>query len=577
VSQATQTLLTVTGLRVETAAGRALVDDVSFAIAAGETLAIVGESGSGKTLTALSLVGLLPEGVRLAAGQAEFQGRDLLALSEKALRTVRGTAIGMVFQEPMSALNPVVTIRVQMTEALRVHRGLDRRSATAAAVRALDLVRLAQPHELLGRYPHELSGGMRQRVMIAAAMVLKPPLLIADEPTTALDVTVQAEILGLLGELKAELGTALVLITHDMGVVAEAAEQVLVLRQGRVQETGGVETIFRTPRAAYTRELLAAVPRAQDRARTAVMPAVSAHVPPAAPVLKLENVTKTFAVGGLLGRGTIKAVDSVSFEIAARETLALVGESGSGKSTIGRAVVRLVEVDRGRLLLEGEDLGAASGARLRALRQKAQIVFQDPYASLDPRMTIGEAIAEPMVIQGLARGRAARERSRALLEEVGLAAALAGHYPHELSGGQRQRVAIARAIGVGPRLLVADEPTSALDVSIQARVLELLATLQERLGLSYLFITHDLSVVRRIAHRVAVMRGGKLVEVGSARAVLDTPRHPYTRRLIDAAPIPDPVLARRRRAAVPIAETLPAPADLADVGPGHWVAPWVVQ
>jgi peptide/nickel transport system ATP-binding protein len=574
VSKAAHALLSVAGLRVETASGRALVDDVSFMVAAGETLAIVGESGSGKTLTALSLVGLVPEGVRVAAGRAMFQGRDLLALDEKALRQVRGAAIGMVFQEPMSALNPVVTIGVQMTEALRAHRGLDRCAATAAAVRALELVHLPRADELMRRYPHELSGGMRQRVMIAAAMVLEPPLLVADEPTTALDVTVQAEILALLEEVKAKLRTALILITHDMGVVAESGDRVLMLRQGRVQETGGVEAIFRAPRAAYTRELLAAVPRAEDGTRAAVL-AAGAPAVAAEPVLKLENVTKIFATGGLFRRETFTAVDGVSFEIAAGETLALVGESGSGKSTLGRAVVRLVRVDRGRLLLEGKDIGAARGAALRAIRQQAQIVFQDPYASLDPRMTVGEAIAEPLVIQGLAHGRVARERTRALLEEVGLAPALAGHYPHELSGGQRQRVAIARAIGVGPRLLVADEPTSALDVSVQARVLELLAALQERLGLSYLFITHDLSVVRRIAHRVAVMRAGKLVEVGPARAVLDAPRHPYTRRLIDAAPVLDPRWARRRRAHMATAEASDGRwSVVGELEPGHWVAEW---
>ncbi len=548
MNPAADPLLAVAGLRVESPTGHPLVDGVNFSLRAGKTLAIVGESGSGKTLTALSLVGLLSPGLRVTAGWAGFAGRDLLGLDEEALRRVRGAAIGMVFQEPMSALNPVVTIATQMTEALRVHRGLDRGQAEAAAVRALDLVRLPRPRELLRRYPHELSGGMRQRVMIAAAMALAPPLLIADEPTTALDVTVQAEILTLLEEVKTALGTALLLITHDMGVVAEIADDVLVLRQGRVEETDDVAAIFRAPRAAYTRALLAAVPRAE-----AAVPRAEAACPAArrtAPaVLALETVTKSFPAGSLFNRTERKVVDDVSFEIAAGETLALVGESGSGKSTIGRAVVGLVTVDRGRVLLAGKDLARARGAALRAMRQTAQIVFQDPYASLDPRMTVGEAIAEPLIIQGLARGRAARERSRALLEEVGLAAALAARYPHELSGGQRQRVAIARAIGVGPQLLVADEPTSALDVSVQARVLELVAALQERLCLAILFITHDLAVVRRIAHRVAVMRAGRILELGPARSLLGAPQHPYTRALIDAAPIPDPVQARQRRRA----------------------------
>ena len=542
MSLAADPLLAVAGLRVESPAGLPLVEGVGFRLRAGETLAIVGKSGSGKTLTALSLVGLLPRGLRRAAGQARFQGRDVFGLDEEALRRLRGAAIGMVFQEPMSALNPVVTIGTQMTEALRVHRGLDRPQAEAAALRALDLVRLPRARELLRRYPHELSGGMRQRVMIAAATALAPPLLIADEPTTALDVTVQAEILTLLDEVKAALGTALLLITHDMGVVAEIADRVLVLRHGQVEETGDVGTIFRAPRAIYTRALLAAVPRTE-----AVCHAGAAA--PAPPVLVLENITKSFPLGGPFTRAARKAVDGVSLEIAAGETLALVGESGSGKSTVGRAVVGLITVDGGRVLLAGKDLARARGATRRAMRRKAQIVFQDPFASLDPRMSVGEAIAEPLIIQALARGRAARERSRLLLEEVGLPAAFAARYPHELSGGQRQRVAIARAIGVGPLLLVADEPTSALDVSVQARVLELLAELQERLRLAILFITHDLAVVRCVAHRIAVMREGRILELGPARSLLGAPQHPYTQTLIDAAPIPDPARARQRRRA----------------------------
>jgi peptide/nickel transport system ATP-binding protein len=535
-------LLSVNGLSVESAFGRTLVDSLSFNVRSGETLAIVGESGSGKTLTALSLIGLLPERIRITDGCAMFEGRDLLRLDHKALEHVRGAAIGMVFQEPMSALNPVVTIGTQMTEALYVHRGYDRRQAIATAVRALDLMQLGRPRTLLGCYPHELSGGMRQRVMIAAAMALEPRLLIADEPTTALDVTVQMQILVLLGEVQAAFGTTILLITHDMGVVAERADRVLVMRHGRAQETGTVEDMFRSPRARYTRELLAAVPRS-------IAATLAPREQTGTPVLKVENVTKSFASGGLFRRERHVAVNAVSVEIARGETLALVGESGSGKTTLGRAVVRLEEIDSGCILLDGEDVSHASGPVLRALRQKVQIVLQDPLASLDPRMTVGEAIAESLVIQGLMHGRTAKERSRALLEEVGLAATLAGYYPHQLSGGQRQRVAVARAIGVNPRLLVADEPTSSLDVSVQAHVLELMAALQVRLGLSYLFITHDLSVVRRIAHRVAVMRAGRIVECGPASAVLNAPQHEYTRALVGAAPIPDPVLARQRRVA----------------------------
>ncbi len=377
MSVKTEPLLAVHGLHVETEAGRILVDSASFEIHAGETLAIVGESGSGKTLSALSLLGLLPKGVRAASGKAVFFGQNLLNLSENQLQKVRGKQIGMIFQEPMSALNPVVTIGVQMTEALRVHTELDRRAARNVALRALDLVQLARAQELLGRYPHELSGGMRQRVMIAAAMALEPSLLIADEPTTALDVRVQAQILALLQDLKSRFEMTLLLITHDMGVVAEVADQVLVMRHGQVEETGPVLEIFGAPQAAYTRALLAAVPSGTGKFADKVEPM-------GPPVLKIENLRKSFGTGGLFGSGTRLVLSDVTLSIAIGETLALVGESGSGKSTLGRAVVRLLDVDSGSILVDGEDIAAARSGRLRLLRRKVQILFQDPYASLDP-------------------------------------------------------------------------------------------------------------------------------------------------------------------------------------------------
>jgi ABC-type microcin C transport system duplicated ATPase subunit YejF len=536
-------LLAVHGLRLETEAGRILVKDTSFELRAGQTLAMVGESGSGKTLSALSLLGLLPKGVRRAGGKAIFLAQDLVSLSESQLQKVRGKQIGMIFQEPMSALNPVVTIGVQMTEALRVHTKIDRAAARHVALRALDLVHLARGPELLGRYPHELSGGMRQRVMIAAAMALEPSLLIADEPTTALDVRVQAQILALLRDLKNQFDMALLLITHDMGVVAEVADQVLVMRHGQVEETGPVDDIFGAPRAAYTRALLAAVPSGTGAFTQAIVSTKPL-------VLKIHGLHKSFRTGGLLGGDTRLILDDVTLSIAVGETLALVGESGSGKSTLGRAVVRLLDVEGGSILIDGEDIAIARGGQLRLLRRKVQILFQDPYASLDPRMSVIGAIAEPLVIHGLMTSRSARLRALEMVLEVGLTPELAQRYPHQLSGGQRQRVALARALIVEPRLLVADEPTSALDVSVQAQILELMTALQRRLGLSYLFITHDLAVVRGIAHRVAVMREGRIVEIGLTCDVLDAPSHPYTRALVDAVPIADPTRARRRRAAL---------------------------
>ena len=528
-------LLDVDGLTV--AFGRALaVDGLSFSVAPGEAVALVGESGSGKSVTALSIMGLLPEGAgRVAGGTIAFEGRDLATVTEAERRRVRGERMGMIFQEPMTSLNPMLTIGRQMTEGLEVHRGAAPREARARAEAMLERVGIDRPADRLRQYPHEFSGGMRQRVMIAMTMALEPRLLIADEPTTALDVTVQAQILDLMRDLARDTGTSLLLITHDMGVVAEIADRVVVMREGRRVEEGAVGPIFAAPRAAYTRELLASVPRIDGSGRT------PARRPEAEPVLRYAGVSRSFGGRGLFSRGGVThAVREVDLTLRPGETLALVGESGSGKSTLGRIGVGLERADRGSVVVGGQDIARARGRRLRALRSVIQMVFQDPFASLDPRFTVARTLMEPIMIHARVGRREARARASSLLERVGLDASALDRLPHEFSGGQRQRVAVARALGAEPSVIVADEPTSALDVSVQARVLDLLVVLQEERGLAYLFITHDLAVVRRIAHRVAVMRRGEIVEEGTVDDVLERPSHPYTRALIDAAPVPDP-------------------------------------
>ena len=494
-----------------------VLDRVGFEIGAGEILALVGESGSGKSMTALAVTGLLPARARVTQGAIRFDGQDLLGMSEPDRRRLRGARIGMVFQEPMTALNPVLTIGRQMTEALSEHEGLSAGAARARALAMLGRVGLPGDAPFLKHYPHELSGGMRQRVMIAMAMMLGPALLIADEPTTALDVTVQAQVLRLLCDLVRATGSSLLLITHDMGVVAEVADRVVVLQRGRVVETQRVEILFAAPAQPYTRALLAAVPRLDGPGRAA--PAAAAE-----PILTLEGIVKSYAARGLFGAARrAKAVDDVSLGVGRGETLALVGESGSGKSTLGRAAARLVDVDAGRIVVAGQDLTQVTGRRLRAARSTIQMIFQDPFASLDPRFTLLSSIVEPMLVKHSADRQHARNKAFALMDRVGLPRAMSERLPHEVSGGQRQRVTIARALAAGPSIIVADEPTSALDVSVQAQVLALLAELQADLGLAFLFITHDLAVVRAIAHRVAVMRGGRIVELGPADAVLRVP------------------------------------------------------
>ncbi len=575
-------VLSVKGLTVSVrAAGllTPLVSDLSFTLAPGETLAIAGESGSGKSITSLAIMGLLPPpAVRVTGGRVVLDGTDLLALPEGRMRALRGDRIAMIFQEPMTSLNPVMTVGAQLTEAIRAHAPTGPREARDRALAALRQVRIPQPERRLRQYPHELSGGMRQRVMIAMALALRPAVLIADEPTTALDVTVQAEVLDLLRDLQAETGTAVILITHDMGVVAEMADRVVVMQAGRMVEEGPVREIFAAPRAAYTRALLAAVPRlGAGAARTELGP------PPApVPVARLVEASVRFDIrGGLLGRTThrVHAVEGVTFDIRPGETFALVGESGCGKSTIARALVGLVPHD-GHVEVAGQALKGLTAEGRRRLCSDVQMVFQDPMAALDPRMPVGDAVAEPLAIHGIGTRAERRDRAADLFARVGLSPEHLTRYPHEFSGGQRQRICIARALALNPKLIICDESVSALDVSVQARVLALLEALKREFGIAYLFISHDMAVVENIADRVAVMFLGQIVELGSRAQVFGDPRHPYTKRLLEAVPVPDPARtppARARLAGEPPSPVHPvghAPerVRLVAVSDGHLVA-----
>ena len=543
-------LLDVRNLSVEFASPQGavrVIDKLSFDLRAGETLCIAGESGSGKSVTALSLMGLLPKpGGRVAEGSAQFLGRDLLKLDEAAMSRLRGNEISMIFQEPMTSLNPVLSIGTQLTEGLVRHLGLSQADARARALQALDAVRMSEPQRRLKQYPHELSGGMRQRVMIAMAKAARPKILIADEPTTALDVTIQAQILELMATLQRETGTAIIMITHDMGVVAEIADRVVVMRKGEAVERGTTAEIFTHQQHPYTRALLAAVPTFSQGAAAPTAPDLTAT----APLITVKDLIVRFDIkGGLLQRvqQRVHAVEKVSFELMPGETLALVGESGCGKSTTGKALMHLVP-SIGDIRIEGEaalgqSWGRKSGAELKAIRRRVQMIFQDPLASLDPRMSVGDLVIEPLIIHNIGTPQQRREQAAELFRRVGLTPDQLARFPHEFSGGQRQRICIARALALGPKAIVADECVSALDVSIQAQILELMQELQDELGISYLFISHDMAVVERISHRVAVMSMGQIVETGPTRAVLGNPQHPYTRKLLAAVPIPDP--ARR--------------------------------
>ncbi|MBJ6126777.1 ABC transporter ATP-binding protein [Microvirga splendida] len=605
-----EALLSVRSLSVEFGAGEGAfkaVKDVSFDVKPGKTLAVVGESGSGKSVTSLAIMRLTDyTGGRITSGQVLFRPEgaeaiDLVQASDSKLREIRGNDIAMIFQEPMTSLNPVFTIGNQIAETLILHQGLNGREARLRARDLLQKVRLPDADRLLDRYPHQLSGGMRQRVMIAMALACNPKLLIADEPTTALDVTIQAQILNIIRDLQAEMGTAVIFITHDMGVVAEMADDVVVMWKGEKVEQAPVRDVFASPQHPYTKALLSAVPRLGSLTgqplpkRTPVMimdggvakPVGGTHEQNTAdytkPILQVDKLTTRFDVGKtFFGRVThrVHAVEEVSFDIYPGETLALVGESGSGKSTIGRTLQQLVEPTGGTVRFDGRDMAAMSHAERRRLRQEIQYIFQDPFASLDPRHTVGYSIAEPIIVHGLINDRKARERRvHELLDQVGLQPQHAKRYPHEFSGGQRQRICIARALASNPKLIIADESVSALDVSIQAQIVNLLMELQERRRLSYLFITHDMAVVEKISHRVAVMYLGQIVELGSRQAIFENPQHSYTRKLLAAVPIADP---QRERAKVRIEGEIPSPVRpvgqepaihrMREVEPGHWVA-----
>jgi peptide/nickel transport system ATP-binding protein len=551
-------VLSVRELRtdVATPAGsKTVVKGLSFDLRRGETLCIAGESGSGKSITALSIMGLLPEPMaRVAGGAVLFEGKDLTKIGEDAMRRIRGSDIAMIFQEPMTSLNPVLTVGRQLREAILAHQEVTRREADTRALEMLQSVRLSEPARRLKQYPHELSGGMRQRVMIAMALACNPKILIADEPTTALDVTIQAQILQLIRDLQRDFGTAVIMITHDMGVVAEMADRVIVMNQGHIVERGAVAEVFERPSDTYTRSLLDAVPKLG--AFTGID---TAQGNADQPVLQVEDLVVRFDLhGGLLNRVTsrVHAVEGVSFDLKPGETLGLVGESGCGKSTIGKALMNLVPWE-GSIRIAGHNSGTGGAQLERRLRQNMQMIFQDPYASLDPRMSVGDIVGEPLVIHGLARGQELKQRVAGLFERVGLSAEAITRHPHEFSGGQRQRICIARALALSPKVIIADESVSALDVSVQARVLDLLQELQEDLGLSYLFISHDMAVVEQVSHRIAVMYLGQIVEMGTRRQVFENPQHDYTKRLLKAVPIPDP---KRRRTVfdVPAGE-IPSP------------------
>ena len=640
-------VLSVDGLRVAFKTQDAVVTavrDVSFSVERGETLAIVGESGSGKSVTSLALMRLVEHGGgKIVGGSMQLRRHsgavvDLAQASSATMRGIRGADVSMIFQEPMTSLNPVFTVGDQIAESIILHQGKNAAQAKAEVLRLLERVRIAEAKNVFARYPHQLSGGMRQRVMIAMALSCQPALLIADEPTTALDVTVQAQILQLIRTLQDEMRMGVIFITHDMGVVAEVADRVLVMYKGEKVEEGDAAQIFSAPVHPYTKALLAAVPKlgamhgsdlparfellkmsetlgegstAIPSSETDFVTAaaltgmIAAPVVPAAtgitaltpatapsarhfdrsqtPILQVSDLVTRFPIKtGIFSRITrqVHAVEHVSFDLYPGETLALVGESGCGKSTTGRSLLRLVDSQSGTIRFDGEDISALTGTALQTLRRHIQFIFQDPFASLNPRQTVGFSIMEPLLVHRAATRAEAEKRVAWLLDRVDLPASAAQRYPHEFSGGQRQRIAIARALALNPKVVIADEAVSALDVSVQAQIVNLMLDLQAELGLAYLFISHDMAVVERISHRVAVMYLGQIVEIGPRRSVFESPQHAYTRKLMSAVPVADP--ARRHDKRIIAAEDIPSAmralgdnpivAPLIEVGPGHYVA-----
>ena len=615
--QAASPLLRVEDLHVHFLTSRGVVravEGLNFHVDPGEIVAIVGESGSGKSVSALSIMRLLPKLTgKIPRGRVTFDGKNLLDLSDEQMREIRGRDMSMIFQEPMTSLNPILTIGLQITEPLRIHLGMNAEQARYRAIELLGLVGIPDPGRRLEQYPHQFSGGMRQRVMIAIGLACNPKLIIADEPTTALDVTIQAQILELMKDLSRKLNIALIVITHNLGVVARYADRVIVMYASRLVEEGDADDVFHRPRHPYSMGLLRSVPRL-DRPRGEKLETIEGLPPNAAapppgcrfaprcpykiaicevepellrtdtggwsrchrheeiasgkivwaaadsaiqhsiaktgePLLSVRNLTKHFEVRGGLraASGTVRAVQDVSFDIFRGETLGLVGESGCGKTTVGRLILRLEEPTGGELRFEGNDLSAATASEMKAIRRKIQVIFQDPYSSLNPRMTVGQIIGEPLHVYNLvANNKAELARVAQLLEQVGLRPEMAARYPHQLSGGQRQRVGIARALAMEPSFIVCDEAVSALDVSIQGQIINLLEDLQRRLGLAYLFIAHDLAVVRHISLRVVVMYFGRVMEVADRDAIYREPLHPYTKVLLDAAPIPDPTVEKGR-------------------------------
>ena len=556
------------------------VDGISFNINKGETIAIVGESGSGKSVTALSLMRLTDySGGRIVSGEINLQSKNnlnlnLTRLDQEKMRDIRGNDISMIFQEPMTSLNPVFTIGMQITETIIKHQGKTKKEAFEIALEMIKLVRIPEPEKRLNQYPHELSGGMRQRVMIAMALSCKPSLLIADEPTTALDVTIQAQILDLIKMLQRDIGMSVMFITHDMGVVAEVADRVVVMFAGKKVEEGTAIEIFQNPKHPYTRSLLAAVPKLgsmigkklpakfvnldvkssdehknKEKISTKKVVEMKDTVNrTSSPLLEVKGLTTRFLIKQDFGRagGNIHAVENISFNLQPGETLGLVGESGCGKSTTGRSIIGLTSPTRGEVFFEGVDLTNLNNKEMIQYRKKMQMIFQDPFASLNPRMTVGQIIAEPIMVHGLEPKLGSNSRVIKLLNRVGLDEQYYSRYPHELSGGQRQRIGIARALALEPKLIIADEAVSALDVSIQAQVVNLMMELQEEFGLTYLFISHDMAVIERVSHRIGVMYLGEIVEIGLRSQIFENPQHPYTKKLMAAVPIADPTNRKKK-------------------------------